>query len=293
MTGFSVRRFESANISLGAALICAIMLSCGPKQAATPESKPAEISYPDIYPIDLTAEAGDGSMVVRWRQQGTGTISGYNIFISRESIRGQSTKPNPTVPHNTAVYPGDINPDDSVIEYTAEGLENGVKYYVTVGVVYPDQTMSKRSNEAVVVCGARGEFTLTVRFKSDNDGFSLATGKQVRADASTNDLYMYSKDGVDYLASPSRLDGYLRKSRFVLIGRDGSLEEIRKLVRDGKFSSESGDDKIAVRQGNWVLVRTGEDFSALLHVIEITSVNDSRAVRLSYSFCPLAGEMIF
>jgi hypothetical protein len=282
-------------VAVGSLLTIVFILNCGPKQAVVaPESKPAVPSHPDVLAAGLTAEAGDRSMVVRWRQLGTGSISGYNIFITRgPQVNVANDAGAKAAPHNTTVYPGDTNPDDSVIEYTADGLENGVKYHVTVRVVYPDQTMSKTSNEAIVVCGPRGEFTLAARYKSHADGFALASGKQVRADAADNDLYFFTKDGVDYLASPSRLNGYLRKSRFISVDHEGILDQARRKISAGQLRSQKGEERIVVKPGDWVLLLTDEGLSALIHVIALSGVNDARMMRLSYNLCPLAGEAIF
>lgn len=287
-----LRRFACPATVLLVAL--ASFLGCAPqKPAVTPETAVPATIHPDVLPVGLQVEVGNGTMTVRWKQQGTGVISGYNIFISREPLTSGSPQGNSVSPHNTTVYPGDTNPDDDVIEYVADGLENGVKYYVSVRIVFPDQSMSKASNEAVAVCGPRGEFSLSVRYKSDNDGFSLVAGRHVRADASDNDLYFFTKDGVNYLASPDRLNSYLRKSTLILVSNGGQIDEIRSLLASGKVNSGSSNDKVAVKPGNWVLLTTAERYSALIQVKELAGKDDSGSVTVWYALCPLAGEAIF
>lgn len=293
MNARSRLKWSGAALVAIAVLIC--LAACQPKQSKiAPESAAPTIAHPDVYPVDLKAEPGDNLLTLRWSQHGTGTISGYNIFIANAPL----VKPNGEFsgkqsPHNTSVYPGDTNPDDSVVEYVADGLNNGVKYYAAVSVVYPDQTMSRPTNEVLAVCGPRGEFELGIRYKSDNDGFSLVSGEQVRADASANDLYYYAKDGEDFLASPSRLDGYRRKTRFLLVGREGSFANIAAKVNAGEFKNDAGDEKLAVKAGNWVLARTDEKYSALIHVKAVSGTNDSRVMRLSFALCMLVGETSF
>lgn len=278
-------------------LVLASGFGCGPtKITVTPETGLPAVTHPDILPVALDVAAGSGTMTVRWRQQGTGVISGYNVFIAREPLGSGSQQPNSgaaVAPHNTTVYPGDTDLDDGVIEYVADGLADGVKYYVSVRVVFPDQSMSRPSNEVVAVCGPRGELSLSLRYKSDADGYSLVTGRQVRADGSNNDLYFFSKDGVEYLASPNRLNSYLRKSTFTIVSNNGTFEEIRRKLAANEADSERWVDKAAVKPGSWLLVRTAENYAALIHVTGSTGEGDARSVTLWYALCPLSGEMIF
>jgi len=288
---------RAAGLSIIASLVLAFAFGCGPKKpAVTSETGLPPVTHPDIRPVELQVVAGNGTMTVRWKQQGTGVISGYNIFISREPITLKTPQLASAVavaPHNTTVYPGDTNLEDEAIEYIAYGLDNGVKYYVSVRVVYPDQSMSKPSNEVLAVCGPRGEFTLTMRYKAENDGFSLVTGRHVRADASTNDLYFFSKDGVDYLASPTRLNAYLRKTSFSLVRAGGQFDDIRQRLAAGKGTIGNGTDKIGISTGNWLLVTTAENYSALIQVKGLTGQNDAHSVTLWYALCPMAGATTF
>ncbi len=288
------RRVTLMGIALSVASV--VLFGCGPKKpAATPETALPAVSHPNVLPIDLQVRADDGAMTVRWKQQGTGVISGFNIFISREPLvrkSGTSGVAGAT-PHNSTVYPGDTNPEDQFIEYIADGLDNGVKYFVSVRVVFPDQTMSEPSNEVVAVCGPRGEFTLTVRFKSDDDGYSLASGRCVRADASDNDLYFFTKDGVDYLASPSRLNGYLRRSSLHLVSERGEFDDICKQLAAGEATLGERTDRLGIKVGNWLIVKTAQGHSALMQVKGFSGENDARKVSLWYALCPLTGEMLF
>ena len=121
-----------------------------------------------------------------------------------------ATLPSSVKPFNPTPFPGDTNPDDGVEHFTAEGLQNGVTYYVTIRTVYPDGTLSPPSREVGVVCNPRGEVEISIRYESEHDGYSFAGDRYVRADTDENDLYFFSKDGIDYIASPDRLDGFLK-----------------------------------------------------------------------------------
>lgn len=286
---------RTTRVSVVLSLVLAFTFGCGPKPVVTSEATSPTVVYPDIRPVEVHVISSDRSMTVRWKQQGTGTISGYNIYIMRHPVAGKSQSAKSaevTLPHNTSVYPGDTNLDDEYIEYIADGLDNGVKYYISVKVVFPNQTMSTPSNELLAVCGPRGECSLFVRFKSENDGFSFVSGESVRADDATNDLYFFSKDGVDYLASPSRLNNYLRKSGFSLVSKGGTLDDVRKrLSADESLAANA--DRIAVSSGNWVLMKTVENHTVLIQVQGLSSESDSRRVTLWYAVCPMAGEAIF
>ena len=221
-------------------------------------------------------------------------ISGYNIYISEEPLAAKypgPSLPETVKPFNSTFYPGDKNPDDGIEHFTAEGLKDGVKYYVTVRVVMADRSLSEPSNEVVAVCGASSEFDLAFRYREKNDGYSFAGDKHVRADASDNDIYFYAKDGVDYLASPSRLDGFLKNNRLTVLPYKGNIRFIKEKMKS--YGGEPSEDRVAVAKGNWVLVKTDQNTHALLQVLDFKGEGEDRQVRLSLAYCPLPGEMFF
>ncbi len=273
-------------------LLVAILFlaQCGP--SPRPKSQVTEESHRTVEharPVDLQLIPGDGKMIVQWRVVSSEITSGYDIFISEQPVSPTDlTKPgNPVKPFNPEVYPGDTNPDDSVEQYSAENLKNGVKYYVWVRIVRPDGTFSEPTGSKTAVCGPRGEFDLGLRYQSDDDGYSLAKNKSVRADAADNDLYFFRKDGVDYLASPTRLNAYLRATKLIPLNLKGDLNQVRK--RLATLTEATADDRVPISDGVWVRLVTAEGANALIHVLSIKG----KEVRLSYALCPLAGEMSF
>ena len=224
-------------------------------------------------------------MTIVWEVECPRLISGYNIYISEQPLSEGNSRP-----FNATVYPGDTDPDDGVVQYDAQGLDNGVRYYVSVRVVFPDQSPSTPSEEVAAVCGPRGEIELTTRYSSEQDGYSFAQNQYVRADDLNNDLYFYSKGGTDYLASPIRLDGFLRNNRFMRLSVNGDLETVKHQL--ASIDSEPRDDRVAVREGDWVWIVTTEGHHALVQVRKLTSKEGKGTVVLSFAYWPISGPLI-
>jgi hypothetical protein len=268
--------------------ILAIVAGCGPK-------KTADESGAGRDPFDLRVEPGNKKMTLQWKPQGSELMAGYNIYIS-DSPHGRSSRgtvpPSDVKPFNSVPFPGDTNPDDEVEVFIAEGLENGVRYFVSVRVVFPDGVFSETSAEIPVVCGPRGEIELSIRYKSERDGYSFEDDSYVRADVTGNDLYFYSKDGVDYLASPDRLDGFLKPNRFLLLSCKGSLADVSACV--SKQGQVPSDDRVEITEGDWFLIRTPENMNALVRVNGFTGRGEDRRVKLFFTYSTLAdGTMFF
>jgi len=246
------------------------------------------------YPYDLKVEADNQQMTVIWKIECNRLMSGYNIYISEQSLTDKypdSELPASLKPFNSTPFPGDTNPDDGIEHFLAEGLKNGVKYYVSVRVVNPDRILSKPSKEVITVCGPRGEIEISIRFKSDHDGFSFEKDAYVKADDIDNDLYFYSKDGTDYLASPNRLDGFLKANRFSVLPFKGDFDQVKtKLL---SLDDKPTRDRVAVRQGDWVHILTSDDKHALVKVLDAKGKDERRSLKLFYAFSPLAHELLF
>ena len=252
-------------------------LGCGPPQ-------PGAEHRATCRPEALTVEAGDGAMTITWKVECPRLISGYNIYISEQALSEDNSRP-----FNATVYPGDTEPDDGVVRYDAQGLDNGVRYYVSVRVVFPDQSLSAPSEEVAAVCGPRGEIELATRYSTEQDGYSFAQSRYVRADDLNNDLYFYSKGGTDYLASPIR-HGFLRNNRFMRLSVNGDLETVKHQL--ASIDSEPRDDRVAVREGDWVWIVTTEGHHALVQVRKLTSKEGKGTVVLSFAYWPISGPPI-
>jgi len=263
-----------------------LLAGCGPKGGGSEYAG-------TVRAIDLQVQVNDGQATVIFKKRGEGAIAGYNIYISKQPLvevyPGTSTDPD-MEPWNTTPFPGDTNPEDGVERYVAEGLENGVRYYVSVRVVYPDRTVSKPTREIEVVCGPRREITLSIRYQSDQDGFSFERNEYVRADGTNNDFYFFSKDGVDRLASPIRLNGFLRDNKFLVLPYRGDLSDVEERLKESGVVAT--DDHVNVRVDDWVLIQTPEGRQALVNVQGFDSDGEDRRARLFIAYPILSGHSL-
>jgi len=255
-------------------LITLNFIKCGPQKITE------EIRLKCI-PTLIQADVNDGSMIVKFKETCKSLKTGYNIYVSESSLSKIHIMPDTVKSHNHPVFPGDTNPEDGVEHYDAKGLENGVVYYVSVRTVFSDRTLSKPSNEILVVCGPRGDIDLSIRYKSENDGFSFTKNGYVRADDIYNDFYFYSKDGLDFIASPNRLDGFLRTSKFRLLSAKSTINEV---IKSGISTSNPYNEKISISKGNLIQVLTADGHTALLEVIDMNGVGEKRRMLLKYAF---------
>lgn len=271
----------------GFAIIMIMMLGCAPKRG-TGESSGS------CRPQNLTVEGGDETLTIAWDPNCDKLISGYNIYISEQSLASHSSGDESRLsaePFNSTPFSGDTEPGDGVEHFVAKRLENGKKYHVSVQTVLPDQTLARFSKEIVTACSPKGTIDLSIRYKSEKDGFSFDQVKTVRADELANDIYFYSKDGRDVLASPRRLDGFLRDNRFVVLKYRGDLRAVKNgLVQK---SAQPGEQTVDITIGDWVLLKTEDNMFALIEVLGFSGSGDSRRVELFYSYSTIKGEMFF
>jgi hypothetical protein len=141
------------------------------------------------------------------------------------------------------------------------------------------------------VCGPRGEIELAIRFNGEHDGFSFEENQYVNADGISNDLYFFSKDGFDYLASPKRLDGFINDTRFQVLPYSGSYADVAgKAMMD---APSAVDDQVVIAVDNWVLLKCASGKYALVKVLGFSGAGTDRSVKLSYAYSTLVGEIFF
>ena len=150
------------------------------------------------------------------------------------------------------------------------------------------ETISISSNEIGVICRPEGEFELAYRYTGLNDGFSFALGEPVRADAEENDLYFYSKDEVDYIRSPHRLNGFLRHSSFDSLGKTKDIYQYSEL--DYTFTPI---ETMPVREGESYLVKTADNRFAKIRIRKITGEGKERSLKIKYIYQTIEDLMRF
>ncbi len=269
------------HLSIFTALLAIAFLNfnCGPSG-----KKPGEEAAPTLCtPSNLTVRTDDGTMSLRWDMSCPDTValSGYFVYLSPYSLQelAAAVLPDSIKPYNNAPYPGDTNPDRTYETMELSNLENGVPYYVSIRTVYPDQTVSAASNEVKVYCRPEGEFTLDMRFVADHDGFDFSAGQYARADGDRNDIYYYRVGSSDFIASPHRLNGYIRESLIYSLGPTTDIYQYPELNLD-----IDGASKIPIREGESYLIKTADGNYAKVRVDEIIGVNRERKIKMSYIY---------
>lgn len=246
-----------------------------------------------MVPFNLNATMNDGGFEIAWQCDIKGNISGYNIYASEHSLEKSHPDgiyPVDVKPVNHPVFPGDTDASDGVEHYLTAGLENGQRYFVTVRTVYPDHTLSDPAPEIVVIPGPSGIITMTERFKGDNDGFSFEKNRTASADAVLNDLFFQVQNGSKYLASPTRLDGFLNQTLLVRLPYKGEYHEVKRLVNQGDQSPSR--DRVEVSAGDWVLARLASGKHVLISVSGFQHATN-QSVTLEYYLCTLTKSLHF
>jgi hypothetical protein len=192
-------------------------------------------------PYDLRVETVSSGANIFWsanRSEGQ-IISGYNIYLSEESLKPMFPdwrKSHPE-PYNHAPYPGDTDGDITAESFEITGLENGRKYYVSVRTVGTNGTESKPSNEMAFTPMARGEFVISSFHTRDDGGFNFDREISVPARDPRCDIYLYSKGDDVGLSSPHRLGAGLRKTGFVRYAdKSGEVLETIKIDRGDRLT---------------------------------------------------------
>ncbi|MEW6015988.1 MAG: hypothetical protein AB1690_11765 [Candidatus Zixiibacteriota bacterium] len=261
-----------------------IHISCAPAKRFPRDEGEIRKELYFCAPTKLTIKPGNRNLFLKWNTNCPPNVllSGYNIYLLREPLDDRyldSEMPSRIKPYNSAPYPGDTDPEGSFETMLIDNLENGTEYFVTVRTVFPDGSLSVSSNQVAAICRPEGEFLLAFRYADINDGFSFAAGKPVRADASGNDLFFFSKDGFDYISSPHRLNGFLRESQFY------SLGATRDIYQHSRFSLDiPAMDRIPVRAGESYAVKTADGNYAKIRIESIVGEGKDRRMRVKYIY---------
>ncbi len=279
---------EMKKIIMLGILTALITIHCGPppKVTISPEQT-------DCAPRNLIVKPNSNSLFMQWDTPCPDNINvaGYNIYVLPSPIGEKYpgvTLSKKVVPFNSGAYPGDTDPEDRYETFSVQNLDNGVEYYVSVRTMFTDGSLSFPTKEHSVICRPEGTFELAYRYADERDGFSFGRGDAVRADSDFNDLYFYHKDGVDYLASPSRLNGFIRTSKFYSLGKTSSVYQYPELDLD-----IPPVDRMPVRVGESYLIKTADGNYAKVRIESASGERKERKLNISYIYQTIPDLMRF
>jgi hypothetical protein len=270
------------------------LLRCAPPQKkVVKETPPVSPTAIDCPPNNLTARPGDGKLSLRWEVTCPDDVllSGYNIYLLKTPLNEKyygSEKAKKLKAYNLEPYPGDTDPEGRFETMEINNLDNGVEYFITVRTVFPDGRISSASNEVSAICRPEGEFTLAFRYADLNDGFSFSKRKATRADDSDNDIYFFEKDGTDFIASPHRLNGFLRRSGFYSLGKTENVYQYPKVEID--FPAI---DKMPALVGESYLVKTADGNYIKLRIEDVSGTGKEKKLHIKYIYQPIKNTMRF
>lgn len=261
ISGKNIRRFLI--------LIIVISLGCAPKPVLKPTPPITVIEIP--APFNLDVKTGNRQATLLWsiNRSDSIPISGYNIYISDNSISDSSTwKANPGSPYIIPPYPGDTDGDTGHETMPLDRLSNGHRYFALVRTVGPDNRESKSSNVIEFTPLARGEFTISIDHNAPTGGFNFENEKSVPARDPRCDIYLYATESKIGLSSPDRLGAGLRKTRFQEPSLNGNQLETVKISR-----------------GDWLMVET-KTGQAKIQIENIQGNYPDISARISYIYYP-------
>jgi hypothetical protein len=230
-----------------------MVIAAAPLALACPPSPGESSRFPSPY--DLRVETVSHGADIYWsvnRKSGE-IISGYNIYLSEESMKPvfpDWRKSHPQ-PYNHTPYPGDTDGDITRESFEIRGLENGRRYYVSVRTMGSDGWESGPSNEVAFTPLARGEFVVSSFHSRDDGGFSFDDEISVPARDPRCDIYLYSKGNDVGLSSPHRLGAGLRKTGFIRYAdKSGEVLETIKIDRGDRLTviTRNGRADLTVRK---------------------------------------------
>lgn len=249
-----------------------------------PSVRYEELIMDECTPGKLSIQPNDRQLTLKWDTNcpRDRLISGYFIYLEAKPVSDKnllSYPPKSLKPFNLAPYPGDTDPETSYETMLISNLENGVEYFVSVRTVFPDKKLSVSSNQVSTMCRPEGEFELAYRYAATNDGFSFSNNEAVRADAEGNDLYFYYKDGFDFVASPHRINGFLRESEFFSLGKTKDIYQYPTMDID--FEAV---EKMPVIVGESYLIKTADNRFAKIRIEDASGEGKQRVLKIKYIY---------
>jgi hypothetical protein len=257
------------------------LAGCGPKVKQTPVETKPPVEVARCRPHSLTVDSlGNHYARIAWNPgcSGTRIMQGYNIYLSRKSMSGTDGN---ISPYNQIIYPGDTEGRVDRESFEFKELTSATRYFARVRAVYDDNTLSPATNEVEIICYPHGEIALSESYSGKQDGFSFEKSDYCKTDAMENDLYYYSKDGHDFLCSPTRISRVNRKTEFFAIDKQGTMAELAQIEINGK-----GLDKVEILPGTALFLKTADGNKAVLKVVKCVDTGTVRKATIQYYYLP-------
>ena len=258
-----------------------LMVGCGMLGCTAAGPGPGVPALPLPAVSNLRVVPQDESLLLAWdvARPDHAVFSGYNIYLSERPVLETPDEQELLQrirPVNRLPYPGDTDPDLSHETYSAEGLDNGVRYYCFVRAVSTDGRLGRPTNEVMAICRRGGEAKLQKLFSGAFDGFDFSSGRYVNSDAIDCDVAFYHKDGVDHLVAPYRIDPLLNETRFWDLGAQ-SFDGVAAPALKGDGSVE-----VEPRTGHVYAFKLADGHYGKLRITTIEDLDGLRTIRFNY-----------
>jgi hypothetical protein len=259
--------------------ISALLIACGPKTGV--DLSEGKSCNPHSLEIDST---GSHYTRIAWNPgcPGVRIMQGFNIYLLPTPIVDQYSGhdlPESIKPYNKEPYPGDPEGNEKYETFEFKDIPLAERYYAHVRVINSDGTLSLPSNEIEIIQMPQGIINLGTSYSGDNDGFSFEIDDYCGTDDVENDLYFYSKDGIDYLCSPARISAINRANKIYSLGQGESLGDVSKISSRGEAS-----EKIAMNPGGIFVIETEEGHLAKIRLVRMTGSGNSRTAEFEYYY---------
>lgn len=224
----------------------------------------------------------DHALLLKWNvdRSPESVFSGYNIYILKSSL-GEGVPSAATLrdlePFNPTPYPGDTDGDPTRETFSADSLENGVRYYCLVRAIGPNGEMGMATSQIEAVCRTGGEITIEPMFKGDRDGYDFSAPGYVSSDAAACDITMYIKDGEPRIISASRIDPLLRETLFWDAGLQEHFDSVSDFTTTG-----NGDIEIAPREHHTYVFLTKDGNYGKIHISRIHRSSEPMTIDFEY-----------
>lgn len=209
-------------------------------------------------------------------------MRGFNIYVSATPLISRypdTILPVSLQPFNHEIYPGDTlgNPDRETFDL--KDIPNAVKNYVHVRIVNADGGLSLPSNEIEVICYQQGIVELAASFAGAHDGYCFGKDAYCRTDDLDNDIYFYSKNGDNFLCSPSRLGPVNRATRLYAAGEGKSPAQL------GAPSGESAE-RVQIWPGQNIILETADGDRVGIRIKRIDATAGDATIVFDYLLRP-------